>query len=244
MRLLFLGTMLCGIPTLATAAWDPGYVLIDFGVHVADGEREVILDTASTGNPFSGEVLWQADPRTCRIQQRVVASPEAKPEWVPLRDSGLYRGRPAHADVTAAQALAILAEKGRTCEVGGKDGEFVSIAPGVALSTKTPESDAPLGKTVFLVRPASFLWPKEITIKVGERVVWIYADGQQSQHTISSGACQGQFCPESGKLFDSKLTLVKPGDRFEHTFTTPGTYAYHCDTHTAVMQGTITVHPK
>jgi len=55
--------------------------------------------------------------------------------------------------------------------------------------------------------------------------------------------CRGLDCPGSGLAFASGPTLLKPGDRFEHTFMRPGSYPYHCDFHTANMQGTVIVQP-
>ena len=233
----------CFLSFPAQAAWEPGYQLIDFGITLEGGERDVLLDADDFGRPFSGEVLWQTGDG-CRLVQQTSPASSGTPEWTPLHDSGLYRGHPAHTHVDSVEQLALMALEGAPCSIGGKDGEFISLSPGTVRSATRPAPSAPLGGTVLLVRPSSFLWPKELTVKAGDRVVWIYADGQKSQHTISSGACDGPRCPESGKLFDSKLTLVKPGDRFEHRFTTPGTYPYHCDTHTAIMQGTIIVLPE
>lgn len=224
----------------AHAAWEAGYTLIDYGITLEDGQREIVLDADELGRPFSGEILWVVDGN-CHVRTQPAITSQPASEWTPLRDSGLYDGHPGHALVKDVQAIAIAAEKG-TCALGGKDGEFISLAPAENHPVKT--SAAPLGGTVFLVRPSSFLWPKTLTVKAGTRVVWIYADGQKSQHTITSGTCDGATCPDSGQLFDSALTLVKPGDRFEHIFDTPGSYPYHCNTHTAVMQGTIQVLPR
>lgn len=235
------------LPTFALhpahGAWEAGYKLIDYGIALEDGQRELLIETDELGRPFSGEILWAVDG-DCHIHTLPASSPQQESEWSVLHDSGLFDGHPAHALVKDVRAIAMVAGKKKTCALGGKDGEFVSLAPSENQSPKTHVSTVPLGGTVFLVRPSSFLWPKTLTVKAGTRVVWIYADGQKSQHTITSGACDGPTCRDSGKLFDSKLTLVKPGDRFEYTFTTPGSYPYHCDTHTAIMQGTITVLPR
>jgi plastocyanin len=45
---------------------------------------------------------------------------------------------------------------------------------------------------------------------------------------------------DDGTTFESGT--IPPGGVFEVTFTTPGTYSYHCEYHSD-MQGTITVNP-
>jgi len=96
---------------------------------------------------------------------------------------------------------------------------------------------------VLVLRATSFYPPREVRVKVGEKVVWLYADGSKEPHTVTSGTCRGSDCSGGGQAFASGPTLLKPGDRFEHTFTRPGSYPYHCDFHTGTMQGTVIVQP-
>jgi plastocyanin len=79
------------------------------------------------------------------------------------------------------------------------------------------------GATVLLLRATAFDMPREIRIRVGEKVVWFYADGSRTPHTVTSGACRGAGCSGGGQAFASGPTLLKAGDRFEHIFTRPGT---------------------
>lgn len=69
--------------------------------------------------------------------------------------------------------------------------------------------------------------PSTITIKVGESVKWVNEDSVV--HTVSS---------DSGSELDSGD--LSPGEEYSHTFTTPGTYAYHCNIHIS-MKGTVIV---
>jgi plastocyanin/FtsP/CotA-like multicopper oxidase with cupredoxin domain len=81
--------------------------------------------------------------------------------------------------------------------------------------------------------------PPNITIMVGEKVRWTNTDGT---HTVSSNRSSGQAftcSPVSGEVFDS--SPMNNGDVFEHTFNSPGTYAYHCEIHGCGMSGTVVV---
>jgi LPXTG-motif cell wall-anchored protein len=68
--------------------------------------------------------------------------------------------------------------------------------------------------------------PKTITVSVGTTVTW--SNNGQSAHTVTGSAFN------SGNL--------NPGQSFSHTFTAPGTYAYHCQYHVQLgMVGTVIV---
>jgi len=68
--------------------------------------------------------------------------------------------------------------------------------------------------------------PTSLTVSVGTTVTWKNTDNVQHSVTSDSG------------LFDSGL--FNPGGSYTHTFSTAGTYPYHCTIH-AGMTGTITV---
>ena len=69
--------------------------------------------------------------------------------------------------------------------------------------------------------------PSTLTISVGDSVIWTNMDS--ATHTITS---------DSGNELDSET--FSNGNSYSHTFTTAGTYAYHCNIHTS-MKGTIVV---
>lgn len=73
--------------------------------------------------------------------------------------------------------------------------------------------------------------PPTITVPVGGTVTWTN-QSPQNFHTTTSDV-QG-----TTNSWDSGLT--NPGQTFSHTFTTPGTYTYHCNVHT-FMRGTVIV---
>jgi len=74
--------------------------------------------------------------------------------------------------------------------------------------------------------------PADITIDVGETVIW--SNDDTAAHTVTSGS------PEDGPsgFFDSSLFMA--GTTFEHTFDEAGDYPYFCMVH-PWMVGTVTV---
>ena len=71
--------------------------------------------------------------------------------------------------------------------------------------------------------------PGNLTVSVGTAVKWTNNDGVS--HTVTSN---------DGTSFDSGT--LGAGSNYSHTFTTAGTFPYHCTIHTG-MAGTITVTP-
>jgi amicyanin len=69
--------------------------------------------------------------------------------------------------------------------------------------------------------------PATVTVKAGTTVTWTNKDG--IGHTVNFHA-NGINSP----------SILNQGDKFSHTFNTPGTYAYICDIH-PFMHGTIVV---
>ena len=72
--------------------------------------------------------------------------------------------------------------------------------------------------------------PKSLTVKVGTTVEWV---NEGTRHSVD--ADDGSF----------KSEILKQGDKFEHTFTKAGTFAYHCRFHGEAggkdMAGKVTV---
>lgn len=78
--------------------------------------------------------------------------------------------------------------------------------------------------------------PKDITIEVGDKVIWTNTQGS---HNVNGTQTTFLTNPESfGNEVGSNWT-------YEHTFTTSGTYNYQCDPHAGMgMTGTVTVNPS
>jgi plastocyanin len=102
----------------------------------------------------------------------------------------------------------------------------------------------PLTVTVTVGMNNSIMFsPTTQTIRVGDTVHWVWGS---SGHSITSGppcSPDGKFC-SPGDQNCSTGTLQNAGDTYDHTFTEPGTFPYHCLAHCSFgMQGTIVVSP-
>jgi plastocyanin len=103
----------------------------------------------------------------------------------------------------------------------------VVVAPTTAPAANTPAS-APAG-TEVKVQIANFAFsPSTLEVKVGTTVTWTNADS--APHTVTSD--DGSFASND----------LNQGASFSFTFTTAGTYAYHCGVHPG-MKATVTVTP-
>ena len=229
----------------AKFGWADADIILDFGIDLEPGDRQIILDQAEVGYPFHVDVSWKLHPQNCLIQTLRDENGDGTAEWNTLGDDQQFNGTPAHAMATQIEALAVTAKKDQPCSMDPQNNDIlvVSQVENPQKQTTKKRSKAPLGATVMIFRATSFFTPHVVTIKAGERVVWIYADGAKEPHTVTSGACRGTDCTGGGKKFDSGKTLNKAGHRFEHVFKHPGTFPYHCDLHTASMVGTIIVKP-
>lgn len=77
--------------------------------------------------------------------------------------------------------------------------------------------------------------PADITIQVGDMVVWNHTSGS---HTVTNGT--GAADPNAGTMFDAPLN--SSNTTFQYTFNTAGTVPYFCRPHEGFgMKGTITV---
>ncbi len=116
---------------------------------------------------------------------------------------------------------------------------------GLALGLPSGEP-CPAGEGVTIL--AGSFDPPNITIMAGQKVRWTDVSGP---HTVTSNTGGATGCnPVSTESFDSNPgfpanpnDFLNTGDTFEHTFNTPGTYAYHCKVHGCGMSGTVTVTP-
>jgi|SRR5579875_3017509 hypothetical protein len=79
----------------------------------------------------------------------------------------------------------------------------------------------------IVIANSAFGTTQPIIVKAGTTVTWINKDN--TQHTTTS---------DTG-VWDSGI--LNPGQSFKFTFSSPGTYPYHCNVHP--MSGTIVVVP-
>jgi plastocyanin len=83
--------------------------------------------------------------------------------------------------------------------------------------------------------------PDTVNISVGDTVRWTWAE---SGHSVTSGPpCvpDSQYCsPNDTNCFPGTVSDI--GFVYQHTFTQPGTYAYHCIVHCPIgMRGVVNV---
>ena len=91
--------------------------------------------------------------------------------------------------------------------------------------------------TVFVNIADDFFFPSKLSISAGQTVRWTNNGGEQ--HAVNSNPGSENCKPTSGEAFASPT--INTGEIFEHTFNSPGTFAYHCEIHGCPMRGTITV---
>jgi plastocyanin len=81
--------------------------------------------------------------------------------------------------------------------------------------------------------------PAHVSVRSGETVHWTNSQGS---HTVTSNPGPKGCNPASAEAFASPtLSTTAPNNTFEHTFTSPGTFAYHCEVHGCGMNGTVKV---
>jgi plastocyanin len=84
------------------------------------------------------------------------------------------------------------------------------------------------------IGPGLSFSPPTVTIAPGEQIIWNWVAGP---HTTTSDPTSGPEVWDSGVQFF--------GASFSHTFTTPGTYPYHCSVHSfaggTIMNGVVQV---
>ncbi len=237
--------MIVGSPlvTQATVGWEIGDMVLDFGLDLESGDEVVLVDKYEVGEPFYAELTWKLNAENCVVQiQQATGSAKTVMTKV-VDDDGLFDGVVSHARFQQVEAVMVKAAEGKHCEIDPSYDEFLVVArePRAPSSVEEGLSPAPIGAVVITFRATTFFMPKEVTIKPGEKVVWVYADGAQEPHSVTSGGCRVNDCSGGGKEFNSGLTVNKPGQRFEHVFKQSGVFPYHCDLHLGSMQGTIVV---
>ena len=95
----------------------------------------------------------------------------------------------------------------------------------------------PAPSTVFVNIGDDFFSPAKLTISAGQTVRW--TNNGHEDHSVNANPGISKCKPASSESFDSPS--FDAGHTFEHTFNTPGTFAYHCEIHGCPMSGTIIV---
>ncbi len=242
-RIIGLVIMLgCPLPVLATVGWETGDMVLDFGLNLESGERTVLVDKVEVGESFFVELTWKLNAENCLLHVQTTGGNGA-PSTALVVDDGLFNGVVSHAVFQQVDEVVVTAQEGHRCEILPSQDEFLVVAraPRAPVASEKGWANAPIGAVVVLFRATTFYLPHDATIMPGQKVMWIYADGAQEPHSVTSGGCRVNDCSGGGKQFNSGLNLNKPGQRFEHVFKHPGTFPYHCELHLGSMQGTVIV---
>jgi plastocyanin len=115
------------------------------------------------------------------------------------------------------------------CADDGGDEDTSAGAPAEPADPSADQTDdvAAEDTEVAIVDEGGFAYePADTTVAAGTSVTWTHEG--EAPHTVTA---------EDGSFGSDTL---EGGDRFEHTFEEPGSFAYVCDFHPS-MQGTITV---
>lgn len=140
-------------------------------------------------------------------------------------------GRTTFSNVpTGTHAVEVELPNGLELQTGEDDRKNVSVTAGgtanATFALVTPDPDDALEITLS----GTSFSNADVTIAPGTKVRWINQDGML--HTVT---------PDGHTAWTS-ASLGSQGATFEHTFTTPGTYAYYCQPHqSAGMTGVIRV---
>ncbi len=238
-----LAVFTCPFPARATVGWEVGDMVLDFGLDLEAGEQRVLVDKEEVGHPFFVELTWKLNSKNCLLQVQEATDQGDTVITTVVKDDGLLNGVVSHAVHQKVEAVVVTAAEGKHCEIEPSQDEFLVLArePRAPVSAQEGFASAPIGAVVMVFRATTFYLPRDVTIKPGEKVVWVYADGAQEPHSVTSGSCKVNDCSGGGKQFNSGLNLNKPGQRFEHVFKHPRTFPYHCDLHLGSMQGTVVV---
>jgi plastocyanin len=103
-----------------------------------------------------------------------------------------------------------------------------SPTPNAVAATPTPAAPGAAATPANMILISNFAFsPATMTVAVGTKVTWMNQDS--ATHTVVS---------DDGKTFQSGG--IAQGQTYSFTFTTAGTFAYHCSVHPQ-MKATITV---
>ena len=115
----------------------------------------------------------------------------------------------------------------------------LSACGGGGYSSTSPPNNSPPGNTPppsngISVQNNMFT-PGTKTVGVGSEVKWAW-------NSCTGDAYSGQTCVAHSVTFEDGATSpTQDQGTYARTFTTAGTYNYHCSVHGAAMAGTITV---
>jgi plastocyanin len=129
--------------------------------------------------------------------------------------------------VTAFACLALAAGSAAVAGCGSNDKKTASTPP-KSTAVAAPKAKATSADVVNVTMKNIKFIPQNITVKVGQKILWTNNDGQ-IPHTVTA---------TKGAIFDSGN--IDGGGTFDYTPTKAGTVDYVCTIHSG-QSGTITV---
>ena len=107
-----------------------------------------------------------------------------------------------------------------------------SSGPGVSTAAECRVPVTVIDSLHYIVAMRDFAFhPDTLHVPAGATVTWVNCeDVGQEPHTTTS---------DTTGIWSS--TDLNPGNRFSHTFATPGLFPYHCIPHESFMRGEIVV---
>jgi plastocyanin len=129
--------------------------------------------------------------------------------------------------VTACACLALAVSGVAVAGCGSSDDKKSASTTSTATTAAKPQATAPASEVKVSMKNIKFV-PQDITVKVGQKIVWTNNDGQ-IPHTVTG---------VKGAIFDSGN--IDGGGTFDYTPTKAGKIDYVCTIHEG-QNGTITV---
>ena len=129
----------------------------------------------------------------------------------------------------SAQLQIVHAQDNATTISGNTTGNMT----GGNLTSASDHSSVTISPGSFSPNNGKNFVPNTLTVSKGTVVTWTNDDS--TEHTVTSGSSPGG---NSGAEFDS--SPITPGKTFQHTFSTSGTFDYHCNIH-PFMKGKVVV---
>jgi plastocyanin len=119
--------------------------------------------------------------------------------------------------------------------LAGCGGSSTAPSGGNNNNPNPPPPNNPGGTSSSITVDNNYFDPASTTVPVGTKITWTW-------NSCSGDGYGGQTCIQHGILFDDGTASGAQSDgSWSRTFTTAGTFKYHCTVHGAAMSGAIVV---
>jgi len=210
---------------------------LDSSLHIIGGIMDRVYEDGALASPPLLEVQTVLVPAGSAAMVEFTAQ---TPGVLTLVDHSLFRmhqGAVATFTVTGPNNPAII--------MSIKNGTGPAPVVATTVETQITGSEAQNATNSTTVMIENFAYnPADITVPVGTTVTWTNEDNVG--HTVTEGNPNSpkpanlRVFDSSGEALTGKVALIGPGQSWNYTFTTPGTYEYYCIVH-PYMIGQVTV---